>query len=244
MDVREVLRDVARLGPFFAVETDPAASADPAWRPVTRLYTDPEPLRGRIAHVGRVLGSDARVAASIAFQGLAARVLSAPYAAAVLHGVVPGLTAAELQFRVSAAAPWPLWCGTSSAVAVPDTAAAAAALAELLVGEHLGPLVAAVRAQVPVSEQVLWGNAASSVASGKRLVVAERPTAATRAAEIAAGLLATGPLADRGELLEPREPDRVWSFRRHSCCLYYRARDGGLCGDCVLQAVGAGRRRA
>jgi ferric iron reductase protein FhuF len=103
--------------------------------------------------------------------------------------------------------------------------------------------VAAVRAQVPVSEQVLWGNAASSVASGKRLVVAERPAAATRAAEVAAGLLATGPLAGRGELLAPQEPDRVWSFRRHSCCLYYRARDGGLCGDCVLQVGPADRRR-
>src|SRR5688500_6991225 len=108
MDVRGVLRDVARVGPFFAVGTDPAA-ADPAWRPLLDLYSDPGPLRDRIAHVRRVLDSDARVAASITFQGLAARVLSAPFAAAVLHGVVPRLTAAELHFQVSAAAPWPLW---------------------------------------------------------------------------------------------------------------------------------------
>jgi hypothetical protein len=241
VEVGDVLRDVARLGPFFDVGTDPAGAA--RWHPLTYLYTDPRPLRHRIAHVRRVLDSDARVAASVTFQGLAARVLSAPFAAAVLHGVVPRLTAAELHFTISTAAPWPLWCRPPSAVAVPDAPAAAAALAELLVEEHLGPLVAAVRAQVAVSEQVLWGNAASSVASGKRLVVAERPAAAARAAEIAAGLLATGPLADRGELLAPHGPDRVWSFRRHSCCLYYRARDGGLCGDCVLQAGPAGRRR-
>jgi hypothetical protein len=241
VDVRDVLRDVARLGPFFAVGTDPTAGADPAWHPLTHLYSDPLPLRDRIAHVRRVLASDDRVAASVTFQGLAARVLSAPFAAAVLHGVVPRLTAAELHFQVSAAAPWPLWCRAPSAAATPDAAAAAAALAELLVDEHLGPLVAAVRAQVPVSEQVLWGNAASSIASGKRLVVADRPAAAARAAEVAAGLLASGPLADRGELLAPQEPDRVWSFRRHSCCLYYRARDGGLCGDCVLQVSPTGR---
>ena len=243
VDVRDVLEDVARLGPFFAIGADPAEAADPAWHPLSHLYSDPRPLRDRIAHVRRVLDSDARVAASVTFQGLAARILAAPFAAAVLHGVVPRLTAAELHFQVSAAAPWPLWCPAPSAAPVPDAAAAAAALAELLVEEHFGPLVAAVRAQVPVSEQVLWGNAASTVASGKRLVVAERPAAAVRAAEVAAGLLAAGPLADRGELLAPQGPDRVWSFRRRSCCLYYRARDGGLCGDCVLQVSPAGRAR-
>lgn len=242
MDVRAVLADVSGLGPFFTVATDPAERADPSWRPLVDLYSDPAPLRDRIAHVRRVLGSDDRVAASITFQGLAALVLSAPFAAAVLHGVLPRLTAGTLHWRASATGPWPLWCADPRAVTVPTADDAAGALAAALFEEHLGPLVAAVRAQVAISPRLLWGSVASSVAAGKRLVGTERPGAARRAAQVAERLLATGPLAGTGELLAPSGPDRDWSFRRRSCCLYYRVYDGGLCGDCVLQTRPTSRK--
>ncbi len=228
-DVRAVLADVAGLGPFFAVGTDPAEAADPAWRPLRDLWADPRPLRDRIAHVRRVLGSDDRVAASIAFQGLAAPVVSAPLAAVVLHGVLPDLTPDRLRWRPSAGGPWPLWCGDPGSRDPADLAAQ--------VGENLAPLVAAVRAQVPISERLLWGNVASSVAAGKRLIGVERPAAATRAAEVVAQLLERGRLAGTGERRPPEPPDHGWTFRRRSCCLYYRVPGGGLCGDCVL-AVG------
>lgn len=234
MDVRAVLADVASFGPFFAVSTDPAEQLDPSWRPLTHLYTDPAPLRDRIAQVRRVLGSDDRIAGSIAFQGLAARVLSAPFAAAVLHGVVPRLTPDVLHYRVSVTGPWPLWCPVPLAMNVPDVPATADTLAGLLFDDHLAPMVAAVRAQVSISPRVLWGSVASSVASGKRLVGVERPAAAGRAAEIAGRLLAAGPLAGTGDLLDPAAPDTAWTFRRRSCCLYYQVRGGGRCGDCVL----------
>lgn len=223
VNVRDALRDVAPFGAFFAVSTDPAEGADPTWRPLRDLYTDPQPLRDRIAHVGRVLGAGERVAASITFQGLAARVLSAPFATVAVHGVLPGLTADALHWRPSASGPWPLWC---AAPADRDPAD----LATLLIDEHLTPLVDAVRAQVSISERVLWGSVASSVASGKRLVGTPRATA------VAEQLLATGPLVGTGELRPPTGPDRDWSFRRRSCCLYYRVPGGGLCGDCVLAA--------
>jgi ferric iron reductase protein FhuF len=234
MDVRAVLADVAGFGPFFTVATDPAEAVDPSWRPVHDLYTDPRHLRERIAHVRRVLDSDDRVAASIAFQGLAALVVSAPFAAVVLHGVLPRLTARTLHWRPSVSGPWPLWCDDPAGEPVPHAEDAAGALAAALFDEHLAPLVGAVRAQVPIAERLLWGSVASSVASGKRLVGAQRPDAAGRAAAVAERLLASGPLAGAGELRPPEGPDRVWSFRRRSCCLYYRVRDGGLCGDCVL----------
>lgn len=236
VDVRAVLADVARLGPFFTVGTDPAEAADPTWRPVRDLYTDPQPLRDRIAHVRRVLGSDDRVAASITFQGLAALLLSAPLTAVVLHGVLPSLTARSLFWRPSAGGPWPLWSGAPSGVEVGDADDAARALAGALFDEHLAPLIAAVRAQVAISERLLWGSVASSVASGKRLIGVERPKAAARAAAVAERLLATGPLAGSGDLLPAAGPDVAWTFRRRSCCLYYRAREGGICGDCVLTA--------
>lgn len=246
-----MLADVAGLGPFFTVGTDPADQADPGRRPMAELYSglprsgapssdhrssDHHPLRDRIAHVRRMLGSDDRIAASITFQGLAALVVSAPFAAAVLHGALPVLTARSLHFRVAESGPWPLWASAPPLRPVPDPGDAVHALAEALFDEHLVPLVTAVRAEVPISERLLWGSVASAVASGKRLVTMSRPAAAGRAAEVAAGLLASGPLAGTGELLAPVDPDRVWTFRRRSCCLYYRVRDGGLCDDCVLHA--------
>jgi ferric iron reductase protein FhuF len=64
--------------------------------------------------------------------------------------------------------------------------------------------------------------------------VLQRTAAADRAAEVAEAVLGTGPFARAGELLPPRDPDMVWTFRRRSCCLYYRVPGGGLCDDCVL----------
>jgi hypothetical protein len=234
-DVQAVLADVARLGPFFAVGTAAAEAADPTWQPVRTLYTDAQPLRERIAHVRRTLAGaggatgrvDDRVAASIAFQGLAAGLVSAPFAAAVLHGVVPGLDADTLHWRPSASGPLRLWCAAPAALPATE-------LAPLLLDGHLAPLVAAVRAQVPVAERLLWGNAASALAGAKRVLGTARPAAAARAAVLAGRLLATGPLDRSGELLAPQEPDRGWTLRRRSCCLYYRVPGGGLCGDCVL----------
>lgn len=237
-----MLADVSGLGPFFVVDT--GESVHQGWRPLTDLSTDPEPLRTRIAQVRVALDSDDRVAASITFQGLAARVLSAPLAATITHGVLPALDA--VHFRVSEDKPWHLWCSTPSGTAVANPAAAASGLADLLFDAHLGPLVAAVRAQVPISARLLWGNVASSVAAGKRLVVEQRPGSAARAAEIAERLLDIGPLAGAGELRAPEGTDHAWTYRRRSCCLFYRVPGGGLCGDCVLTASpadGRSRRR-
>jgi ferric iron reductase protein FhuF len=101
---------------------------------------------------------------------------------------------------------------------------------------QLAPLVAAVRAQVAISERLLWGNAASALAGAKRVLGTARPDAAVRAAEVAGRLLGSGRLAGAGELLPASPPDVGWTFRRRSCCLYYRVPGGGLCGDCVLDA--------
>ncbi len=234
MDVRAVLDDVAALGPFFAVATGPVGPVGA--RPVGETHTDPAPLRERIAHVAGVLGPDdpvvaGRVAASITFQGLAALLVSAPYAAVVVHGVLPEWSPRTLHWSPSTQGVWPLW--------IPQPRATGDGLADTLVDGQLAPLVVAVRARWSVSEQVLWGNAASAVAVAKRLVVARWPAHAERAARVAEQVLGTGPLAGTAEFLPAAGPDRVWSLRRRSCCLYHRTRDGGLCGDCVLSALPA-----
>jgi FhuF-like iron-sulfur protein len=224
MDVRAVLADVAALGPYFAV----GAGLEPGDRPVADLYSDPGPLSARIAHVRSALDCDERVAASLAFQGLAAQLGAAPYAAAVLHGTVPALTPGVLHWRRGDDGGWRLGCDPSG-VGFVHPEELAALLAGLLV-----PLVAAVRGQASIAERLLWGNAASTIAAAKRVLATQRPAAAARAAEVARAVLGSGSLAGAGELLAPHAPDRHWSFRRSSCCLYYRVRGGGLCEDCVL----------
>ena len=230
-DVPALLADVAPIGPFFAVATG-AAPPGAGWVTLRALHREPAPLRARIADVRAALGTDQRVATSTAFQGLAAQVVAPLYAAAV-RGALPdsGDLAATLHWR-PVGAPWLWWPGTEGwvvACADPD----AAALGGVLTG-LLGPLVAAVRAQVSISDRVLWGDVASAVASARRLVVAARPEATERATAVAERLLDAAPLARTAALRAPEPPDVGWTFWRRSCCLYYRVPGGAVCGDCIL----------
>ena len=65
-DVRALLADVAGIGPFFAVDTGRMAPGE-GWVPVRALADPGDLLADRIAAVGTALGTDGRVAASIAF---------------------------------------------------------------------------------------------------------------------------------------------------------------------------------
>jgi FhuF 2Fe-2S C-terminal domain/Ferric iron reductase FhuF-like transporter len=137
--------------------------------------------------------------------------------------------ARTLHWRPGGAGPWLWWPGTGGrVVARPE------AVGDVLVG-LLAPLVVAVRARVAVAERVLWGNAASAVASARGQVAVARPEAAERAAAVAERLLTAPPLAATAVLGPPEPPDLRWTFRRRSCCLYYRVPGGGVCGDCVLR---------
>ncbi len=223
------LADVARLGVYAAVGTGCEGV------PVGEIYAGGPVLDDRIGHVACVLDCTDRVAASIAFQGLAALLVTPPLAAVTVHGVLPVLTPRTLRWVPSTAGPWRQTCTDPAGIPVPDLPAAAAALAGALLEPHLAPLVATVRARVSVSPRVLWGNAASAMAGARRMVAATWPEHAGRAAAVAAGVLGTGAWAGSGELRPPRPPDRDWTYHRRSCCLFHRTPAGGLCGDCVLR---------
>jgi FhuF 2Fe-2S C-terminal domain len=247
-EVPALLADLARIGPFFAV----AHGREPAgggWVPVRALGADPgpsDPLGDRIAAVRASLATDARVAASTAFLGLAAQLVAPLFAAVAVHGVLPApgtspsgsageptafpadTLADVLHWRPGGAGPWLWWAGEGRVVA-----SGPAALGDVVI-DLLAPPVAAVRARVRVAERVLWGNVASAVASARQLVASAVPEAAGRAAATAAHLLTAAPLAPTAALRAPAPPDVGWSFRRRTCCLYYRVPGGGLCGDCVL----------
>jgi hypothetical protein len=220
-DVPSLFADVAPIGPFFAVATG-APPPGGGWVTLRALHREPAALRARIADVR-----------AIAVQGLAAQVVAPLYAAAV-RGGLPGSgdLAATLHWRPGGAGPWLWWQGTAGRVVAcldPD----AAALGGVLTG-LLGPLVVAVRERVSIADRVLWGDVASAVASARRLVVAARPVVAQRATAVAERLLDAAPLARTTALRAPEPPDVTWTFRRRSCCLYYRVPGGAMCGDCVL----------
>ncbi|WP_329262614.1 (2Fe-2S)-binding protein [Actinoallomurus sp. NBC_01490] len=215
------LADVSRIGPFFALDTDPGVAGHPLWRPFTELAG--RALPDQIAAARARLGTgEERVAASLLFQGIAGRLWSPVLATAVEHGVVPDLDPAGTYWR--AASPGPVL------LAAPEVAgltADASAVHRVVIDRHLGPLVAALRAVTPVAEGLLWGNAASALAGALTVLTGARPGSSAPGTGLVRELLETPPLRGTGDL-GPR------GFRRRSCCLYYRVPGGGLCGDCAL----------
>ncbi len=261
--MRALLADVGRVGPYFAVATGPEPGGG-GWVPV-RALAGPvdrpgDPLRARITAVRTALGTDDRVAASIAFQGLAAQLVAPLFAAVAVHRVLPVPPGPATGIPVAAdrgpgPGPGPATRIHEAGAGLADVlrwrpggagpwlwwagppgrvvAAPAEALPDLI-AELLGPLVVAVRARVSISERVLWGDAGSAVASARGLVAAARPHAADEAAAVAHLLLTAPFLAPTSSLRGSGPPGAAWTFRRRSCCLYHRVPGGGVCGDCVL----------
>ncbi|MEQ3551944.1 (2Fe-2S)-binding protein [Pseudonocardia nematodicida] len=104
-----------------------------------------------------------------------------------------------------------------------------------MIDDVLVPLVEEIRSRFSVPGIVLWGNVASSIAGAKRVLDIQRPDLAERVAAVASDLLAHPKLVTAGESGDAVPPDRVWTYRRRSCCLYYRLPGGSVCADCVLQ---------
>jgi FhuF-like iron-sulfur protein len=215
MRMTSVLAEVGGWGPFFAVRTGVPAAA--GWRPVRGLLDDPDVLAGRVdavrAHLGRV---PVRVAASVAHLGICARLVSPALGAAVRTGRFPAFGPDDAWWQGELSGAFPLTLRGRS-VTTP------AGLLDLL-----GELVEATAAY-SVSRRVLWGNVASAVNGAATMIGVARPDLAARAVTLADGLLARPPLAGTGG----RAADG--RFRRHSCCLIYRAGQA-VCGDCVLRA--------
>jgi len=211
---------VAEFGPYFAVSTGPVA--EPGWRPVRALYTDQAVLAGLVGRVRARLGvGDGRVAASIMVQGHAARLWSLSLGTWFRAGLVPDLHPDVL---------W--WRDEDGSVRLHLERAQGWAgghledvLAATVLGEHLAPMITAVHRLGPLSDRLLWGNAASALLGAARAIDGA-PTGPARA--VADRLLGRGPL--QGSI----EQGSDGGHRRRSCCLFYRVPGGGLCGDCAL----------
>ena len=101
---------------------------------------------------------------------------------------------------------------------------------EQVVTGRLTPLAEAIRREVKIADGLLRGNAASALIGALVVLTTGCPGLAGPARELAERLLSTGALAGTASFTDPG-----LAVRRNSCCLYYLAPGGGLCGDCSLR---------
>jgi ferric iron reductase protein FhuF len=229
--VRAALAAAHEMGNYFGL-ADPAAETG-GWQPVESLYHPQGSAAG--GQLGMITESvrvrlgrcERRVAASIFFQGYAARLLSPQLACMAIAGCVPEVPAGQLLWRAPEREMIELgmtagagWRGSSAAL-----------LDHILRSTfeaHLNPLAAALRSRVRIAGAVLTDNAAAAAVAGLRLL---SPQLGPGWRNLAARALAGPELSGSGRL---RQTEPV--FVRRSCCLYYRVTGGGMCGDCPLGA--------
>ncbi|WP_407566065.1 (2Fe-2S)-binding protein [Streptomyces sp. 184] len=213
------LADAAALGPFFTLTV---GGPDAGWHPVADTYA-----RGAadlVAATARRLGTaELRIGASLVQFGHASRLWSPVLACALLHGVVPDLTGLQRADDGPA-----LRLPTAAGHPAPATAGLPEALYDAVVTRHLEPLAAGLR--VKVAPGLLHGNAASALVGAAAALRAARPALGDPLTRLTRALLGAGRLAGTGVLTGPGP-----TFRRRSCCLYYRVPGGGTCGDCSLR---------
>ena len=221
----KMLSELSDVSPYFAVGTGPVA--EDGWRPVQQLYTDTGLLDGIIGRVqARIDAPERRVAVSIFFLGLAARLWSIGVGALVGHRLVPDLAADRLLFReddgqIRLHVEHPVaWQGDNLE----------AMLADAVLESHLAPLTAAVHRLGPISENLLRGNAASALLGAARVFDRRHGDSTPGPGWRLARSLCTDERLT-GAIVFSKSGT---AYRRVSCCLYYRTPAGGLCGDCVF----------
>jgi hypothetical protein len=209
--------ELAAIGPFFALGVGAPSGVD--WRLASALD-----VREWVDWGTARLGSPDRVvAASLLYQGWAARLTSIYAGSIVLGGRAPDLSAGGLWYRYPAG-------GGAIELSVADPSLVAPDAAwRAIVDANLAPLAEAVRREVRIGLRLLWGNVASALAGS--LAALARTGHASLEDLIAAPWSSPPELAGLGS----------WStspltFRRTTCCLYERLPGAGRCGDCSLHA--------
>lgn len=216
------LAELAGVGQYFVLHTgEPDHRA--GWRPASAVIGDAQELAGLIDVVAERLGTTERwIAASVFYQGWAARITSVYAGCAALGGAVPDLSAAALRYRFPASGPVDL-------LAAPLLAVDAVTGWRRLLQFHLDPLADAVRRQVRIGRHVLRGNLASALAGS--LVVLAGTGHGALADLIIQGWAQPAELARCGQWRSTPAGPR---YARATCCGYIQL-PGGECGDCSLR---------
>ncbi|OIJ99613.1 (2Fe-2S)-binding protein [Streptomyces colonosanans] len=205
------LRDVSALGGFFVLPEEAAS---------------PTPLAEGFAHRAREVSrryatKEARIGVSLVHLGLSARLWSPLLACTVLHGIVPDLSGVE-------------WADDSSSVRLRRPVGRRVEQLPCVVDavyEQVASLLAEVEStlDVRIAPRLLDGNVASALAGSAAVLLRARPGTRAALTRLTTELLGTGRLVGTGRITGPD-----LTFRRRSCCLYYRVPGGGKCGDCCL----------
>jgi hypothetical protein len=218
MNISAALSEISSYGEFFTIAV---GGTDAGWQPVRRFY-DNGCSELIVATVARYSTADLRIGASMVQFSHASRLWSPVLACALVHGVVPDLTHLE---RADDAArlrlPDPIGRPVDRDDPPPDL------LYRIVVQQHLEPLAEGLR--VKMASGLLFGNAASALVGASRALQQARPDLREQATRLTESLLATGKLDNAGVITGPN-----LTFRRRSCCLYYRAPTGSKCSDCAL----------
>ncbi|MFD4260435.1 (2Fe-2S)-binding protein [Streptomyces sp. NPDC058534] len=216
-DVTAALHDVAALGGFFVLRVGGGdAGRHPLGLSYSRGFTD---LAEAVAHRHRA--REPRIGVSIAHLGHAARLWSPALACVLLHGIVPDLSRLERADDGPA-----LRMPRPAGLRTGPLPSPALALYEQVTA-HLEALAQGLR--VKVAPRLLDGNAASALVEAARALLTAHPALREPLTGLTTELLNTGRLVGTGEITGPD-----LTFRRRSCCLYYRAPNGSKCGDCCL----------
>ena len=181
--------------------------------------------------VGAWLGHpERRVAASLVVLGYSARLLGPTLAVLLRDGVLLDARPAAVRYAYAPETGFVL-----SLARLAGWRGAPVALREdwcrTVIDAHLGPVIDAVRAAVPVAAGLLWGNVASGLAGTLRSLATSGAVPVNDCYDTGSALLRYGPLRDAGTL---SGSDGQLTFLRRSCCLYYRIEGAGTCGDCPL----------
>ncbi|WP_394428019.1 (2Fe-2S)-binding protein [Streptomyces sp. SGAir0957] len=215
----DALRDVTELGGFFVLPA--GGGGHGAGAP---SFAEGFAARAREVNRRYATTTEARVGWSIAHLGLAARLWSPLLACTVLHGIVLDLSRVE-------------WADDSSAIRLRGAAEGRLVapfrlpdVVEAVYEQVAGPLAALESTfDVKVAPRLLDGNVASALVGSAAVLLRARPGTGPAVTRLTHALLGTGRLTGTGRVTGPG-----LSFRRNSCCLYYRAPGGGKCGDCCL----------
>jgi len=221
------LADIAACGPYFEL-TSVGTPGEAGWLRARALIDDPGILGQMIDDVAANLRTRQRwIAASVFYQGWAARLTSIHAASAALCGAVPDLGADQVSFR-------PRQPGPAELDAWPLRSLTPAAGWQVICAEHLGPLARAIRGQVRIGGYLLRGNVASALAGALSVVSAQlqRPLDSL----LRNNWAHPADVVTSGRWL--RAPDGP-RYARLTCCCYEQLDQAGRCGDCSLNWHGS-----
>jgi hypothetical protein len=221
-----LLDELAEVNPYFVLLSG-GGDHGPGWLPMNALTGQTSEARERLGRiiddVGIRLGTRRRwIAASIMFQGWAARLTSVYAGSIALGGPVPNLAATHLRFRLGGPTGVEL-------LADPLVAVDADEGWSRLTGGHLDLLADAIRTEVRIARRLLKGNVASALAGSVTSLELGHCASVHWLLE---HVWTHAPDVDTyGRWV--RTPDGL-CYARTTCCGIEQARAGSRCGDCSL----------